>query len=208
MSLAISSYHVGTHSSISEICAVQADCSGSMATIKNIEFMSGTSEIIPEPDENDNEPQPDPTLIIMEEASNYISDCWEGCTECRKAYYDNDPNYIFGHCVNDIVYRYGNQCNSSQDRSRCSTMEMDFCFRAYPADSDLRWKDPDNKCRSLIEFNRDLTFPWLYKSKNTSNLNRGMCILDNDPYLQCALSWDSNDPAGNKGYTSMYRPRP
>merc|ERR1712241_612932 len=104
-------------------------------------------------------------LIVSEEASEFLSDCDTGCTEC----------------VNDVVYRYGHQCKASQDRSRCSTGEMDYCFKAYPADSDKKWRDPDNKCRSVIEFNRQEDFPWKFGKKNKGNKNSGLCILSDDP---------------------------
>jgi len=53
-------------------------------------------------------PDPDDEMVVSEEASAFLSDCAEGCTECRKAWYKNSPDETFGHCVNDIVYRYGN----------------------------------------------------------------------------------------------------
>jgi hypothetical protein len=90
-------------------------------------------------------PVPDPVdeLIVSEEASEFLSECDTGCTECVKAWYKNSPNDIFGHCVNDVVYRYTNPCKSKHDLSRCSTEEMDFCFKAYPVGSTEKWRDAD-----------------------------------------------------------------
>ena len=123
------------------------------------------------------------------------------------AYRENYENDWYPRCNNTIVYRYGNQCNNNHDLSRCNNFEMEYCFKAYPAASEMRWKDPDNECRTVLEFNRDPDFPWKYKNKNTSNLSKGLCKLSSDPNMQCALSWDPSDPMRNKGYTSLFRPR-
>ena len=201
MSIAVSSYNAGTHSDISPTCF--GDCSASRAKISNFHWLSNTSiNDAPEP-----EPPVPGELIVSEEASMYLSECYEGCTECRKSWFENFPNEIFGTCVNDIVYRYGNQCKSSHDRSRCSTEEMDYCFKAYPYDSDLKWKDPDNKCRSVLDHVRDDTYPWTFANRDQTKLTKGLCKLGTDPARTCAYAWDAADPLGNSASTYLVRQR-
>ena len=144
----------------------------------------------------------------MEAPSEFLSDCYDGCTECKKTWWSNSPQDAIYECVNDIVYRYGNQCKDTHDRSRCSTEELEYCFKAYPADSDLRWKDPDNECRTVRMFNRDDSFKWTFGNKDKSNIDAGLCILSSDPNRRCAHSWDPSEPRKNKGWTAMARVRP
>jgi hypothetical protein len=144
MAFAVSSYNAGTHSELAPSCI--GDCTRSQAKISNVMWLQETS-VNPAPG-------PDDEKFISEEASDYLSDCGEGCTECVKAWYTNSPEQVFGHCVNNIVYRYGHKCKDWHNKSRCSTEEMDYCFKAYPADSPQGWKDADNKCRTVIDFNR------------------------------------------------------
>jgi len=205
MAFAVSSYDVGSHSDISPTCL--GDCNQSSAKISNVMWKQETS-VNPAPG-----PDPDDEMVVSEEASAFLSDCAEGCTECRKAWYENSPDETFGHCVNDIVYRYGNKCNDRQDTSRCSPEEMDYCFKAYPAESAQKWRDPDNKCRTIVEFNRQEDYPWKFGKKNRSNVNNGLCALSSDPDKVCATSWDPEDTTQSegkpwKGYTSMARVRP
>ena len=201
MSIAVSSYNLGSHSDVATTCL--GECSSSKAKISNFSWTQDTS-LNPKP-----EPEPEPEMIVSDFTTAFLSECEPGCAECRMAWMSNDPNFTFGHCVDWVQYRFGNQCNkSSQDKSRCSTEEMEYCFKAYPADSELRWKDPENECRTVIEFNRDDSFPWKFGSRDKSNLNVGLCILSSDPNRRCAHSWDNSEPMRNKGYTAMARVRP
>ena len=91
--------------------------------------------------------------------------------------------------------------------------ELRFCFAAYPAASSKRWRDPDNKCRTITPFIRNLDYGWTFNRRDvkSSQLKRGMCILDSNPSRRCALSWDNNDKSNSRasrGATSIIRPRP
>ena len=92
---------------------------------------------------------------------------------------------------------------------------MDFCFKAYPAGSAKRWKDPDNKCRTVTEFVRNLDGPedepWKWAKKNHRRNDRGLCMVTvgEDPEQNCRLSWLNSDKSNSKasrGYTSILRP--
>jgi len=178
MGIAISSYNVGSHSDIAPQCL--GECTTSSAKISNLMWKQETS-VNPVPD-----PQPDDELIVSEEASDFLSECEAGCTECVKAWYKNSPNEILGHCVNTVVYRYGNKCGNKKDRSRCSTEEMDYCFKSYPVDSDQKWKDPDTQCRSVVQFNREEDFDWKFSKKNKRSMKYGLCKLSSDADGVCA----------------------
>ena len=145
---------------------------------------------------------------MSKEASEFLSDCDTGCTECRKAWYKDSPNDIFGHCVNDAVYRYTNQCKSKHDKSRCSTEEMDFCFKAYPVNSRKKWRDADCECRTVVPFNRQEDFDWKFSKWNKKRNTLGLCKLSSDPDAECAQSWDDSESMKGRGWTSMARVRP
>lgn len=183
------------------------ECNDSMFNVSNVKFMIHNSE----EEQSEPEPLPPGDLVVTADPSPFLNWCDEGCAECRVAYYTNYPLETFGSCVNDIEYRYGNQCKTSHDQSRCSTdpAEMAYCFKAYPAASDLKWKDPDNKCRTVREFNRQSgdDFDWTWGSRNQST-SKGLCKLSTDPDRVCAWSWDASEARTNKGWTSMVRQRP
>ena len=106
MSLVFSSYNVGSHSDIAPTCL--GECTKSSAKLSNLAWISDTS-INPAPEP---EPEPEPgRLIITDNPSEFLSACEIGCTECRKAYFENFPDDFFGECVNSKVYRYTNKCN-------------------------------------------------------------------------------------------------
>lgn len=98
MAIAVSSYNVSSHSDIAPTCV--GECTASEAKISNIMWLQETS-VNPAEDEEDE-------LIISDQASDFLSDCEEGCTECVKAWYKNSPETTVYHCANDTVYRYAN----------------------------------------------------------------------------------------------------
>jgi len=85
---------------------------------------------------------------------------------------------------------------------------MDYCFKAYPVESDQKWKDPDYQCRSVVQFNREEDFDWKFAKRNKRHMRYGLCKLSSDPDADCAQSWDNSEPKKNKGWTSMARVRP
>jgi len=214
MALAFSSYDVGSHSDLDTTCL--GTCTQSNAKLTNLTWKSGTS-LNPMDDD-----QQDPgELIVTEKASATIGMCADqmndeghDCTECKEAYFENFEDDKFGVCTNWVQYRYGNQCKTTDpDLSRCSEGEMDFCFKAYPAGSSKRWKDPDNKCRTVTEFVRDINGPWKYNKNNHRRTDRGLCKVyqQSMPDMKCALSWmesDNSNKKASRGYTSILRPRP
>ena len=50
------------------------------------------------------------TLVITDYPSMWLDECFDDCAECRYAYYDDDPDYEFGLCMNWGVYEYSDQC--------------------------------------------------------------------------------------------------
>jgi len=170
MAIAISSYNVRSHSAIAPTCV--GECTASEAKISNVKWLQETS-VNPAEDED--------KLIISDKASERLSDCEEGCTECVKAWYEKSPETIVYHCANDTVYRYGNKCNGRrQDKSRCSTSEMDYCFKSYPWNDPKGWKSEANECRTVVEYNRRTDIDWKFHRKNRRNTN-GLCALSSDP---------------------------
>jgi len=202
MAFAVSSYNAGTHSELAPSCI--GDCTRSQAKISNVMWLQETS-VNPAPG-------PDDEKFISEEASDYLSDCGEGCTECVKAWYTNSPEQVFGHCVSTDHFRYGSQCGKKKDRSSCSTEELEYCFSSYPVDSKTRWKDTESRCRSLPHFNRQTSdeFDWKFHKKNKRNNKGGLCRLTvkANPDQVCAQSWDPNEEKRQRGWTSMIRVRP
>jgi len=65
---------------------------------------------------------------------------------------------------------------------------MDFCFKAYPASSVKRWKDPDNKCRTVTDFVRDIDGPWSWNKRDYRRTDRGLCKAyeTSMPDMSCA----------------------
>ena len=216
MALAFSSYNVGSHSDLDVACL--GECSASTSKLTNLTWKVGTSvNPLPEPD-NDEDPGKE---IVTEKASDFIWECEDqkndeghDCTECKKAYYENTPEVTHGKCTNWVQYRYGNQCKSSQDTSRCSPGEMEYCFKAYPAASSKRWNDPDNKCRTVTEFVRNIDRDaWTWASRNHRRTDRGLCKVYKDWGLMdgmgCRLSWlktDKSNSKASRGYSSILRP--
>ena len=90
--------------------------------------------------------------------------------------------------------------------SRCSTDEMDYCFKAFPQASPMKDDDPDKQCRTVLVHNRDMDYDWVY-SDDLQSQNKGLCALSDDPDRQCSRSWDPLDPLLNEGNTNMVRVR-
>ena len=92
---------------------------------------------------------------------------------------------------------------------------MEYCYKAYPAGSNQRWNDPDNECRTVTEFVRDIDGPWTWARNNHRRDDSGLCKVYKDAGqmggMKCALSWLNTDDSNRKasrGYTSILRPRP
>ena len=84
---------------------------------------------------------------------------------------------------------------------------MQYCFMSWPNDSQLRDQDSDAACRTVPMFNRDEDYGWTFADEDVYN-DKGLCILNDDPTIQCSASWDPSDPALDDGNTYMYRVRP
>lgn len=54
------------------------------------------ADVQPDPEP---EPQPDPGHEIIGNPTNSLSECGEGCFECREAWMSNSPNVIYPVCV-------------------------------------------------------------------------------------------------------------
>ena len=49
----------------------------------------------------------DESLIISDEAADNHLDCEVGCTECKKAWYEDAPDKTFGKCTRADRHRFG-----------------------------------------------------------------------------------------------------
>ena len=83
---------------------------------------------------------------------------------------------------------------------------MQYCFMSWPNDSQLGDQDPDAACRTVLVYNRDEEYGWTFADEVEDN-DKGLCILNDDPTIQCSASWDPSDPALDDGNTYMYRVR-
>ena len=149
------------------------------------------------------------TLIVSDVPTGKLSDCAVGCAVCMEASYDDAPDVVFGECTDWRDFRYANICGPDKyykDTSLCNTEEMKYCFAAYPQASPKKWRDPDLACRTVLDFNRNLDFPWEY-APSLKPTRKGLCIHSDDPDRQCSRSWDPNHPKGKKGNTNMFRVR-
>ena len=98
---------------------------------------------------------------------------------------------VFAMCVNWLEYRYKDQCvPSGYDNRKCNENEMRYCFQSYPNDSPLGLDDPDAACRTILDHNRDDDYEWAFDEETVDGSDLGLCILNNDPDMKCARSWD------------------
>ena len=51
--------------------------------------------------------QEDNSLIISDEPADNHLDCEVGCTECKKAWYEDSPDKTFGMCTRADRHRFG-----------------------------------------------------------------------------------------------------
>ena len=103
------------------------------------------------------------TKVISDTPTPKLSDCEVGCAVCMKAHFEDEPDVEFGECIDWRDFRYSNLCRphwGHTERGLCNTEEMEYCFWSFPQASPMRWMDPENKCRTVLNFNRNLDFPW------------------------------------------------
>jgi hypothetical protein len=114
--------------------------------------------------------------------------CQEGCTECRSSWWSNDPSTIEYHCVDDTVYKYGNECGS-RDRSMCMTDSDQKCHRSYPDGDADKFNSVDSACRTVpADY---IEGDWNFSRKSCNNSQAGLC------YYGCASSCNNSYPNGS-----------
>ena len=106
---------------------------------------SGEDEGSDEEGESDEE-----AYEIIGEATEYLFECEEGCTECRNAWMSDDPEFYYPVCTDDTVYRYGNACKEKHDRSRCNYGDDMFaCQMSYDFSDSAKFKSDTKACRTV-----------------------------------------------------------
>lgn len=106
---------------------------------------SGEDEGSDEEGESDEE-----AYEIIGEATEYLFECEEGCTECRNAWMSDDPEFYYPVCTDETVYRYGNACKEKHDRSRCNYGDDMFaCQMSYDFSDSAKFKSDTKACRTV-----------------------------------------------------------
>jgi len=108
MSLAISSFNVGTDNEIADSCDVTCS-SESVMEIKNIRWTTDDAHIEKEEEED--------VFTAMGPAES-LNSCEPGCTECHKGAWSSAVNQEAFVCVDTKVYKYGNACKNKKANTK------------------------------------------------------------------------------------------
>jgi len=105
MSLAISSFNVGTDNEIADSCDVTCS-SESVMEIKNIRWTTDDAHIEKE------------DIFTYMGPADSLDSCEDGCTECHKGTWSSAPNQDGFVCVDTTVYKYTNACKNKKANTK------------------------------------------------------------------------------------------
>ena len=153
---------------------------------------------------------------IIGTASEKLSQCDAGCTECHNAWMSNDESNVYQVCTDTTVYKYMNPCKEWHDKSTCATDSDEPCLMSYDFADTRKWRSDTKACRTVPESLRsELSggasnddFRWSRKTRNDNK--RGICsyTADDTTCGECKFSFinDTNvDPNKWRGFSAMNR---
>ena len=188
MAMGISSYALEQDNHVAGGCSNVCEAAGAYdSKISNLVYTMGDSIMSDEYVEGG----PAPRLDL----------CGSGCTECRQYYWTSAPDQFDYQCVDDTVYKYGNQCGSNQDRSKCMTDADQLCHKSFPLGDEDKFQSADAACRTIPQANLEGDF--MYANRECRKETAGLCAYGCEG--TCHNSWKVEDPLKWKSATAMCR---
>ena len=147
MAMGVSSYNLDINNDIGGQCTEQ--CSTQNTRIRNLDWTMGDSIISDEYLERGPAPR--------------LDNCEAGCTECREFSWTSTPDQPEYVCTDFTVYKYGNICSDTADRSKCNTDDDQLCHKSYPHGDDDKMNSVDAACRTIPAENIEGDFMYAKK---------------------------------------------